>query len=83
MQANRNWRATLEVWLMEKISIGPLDEKQAAKFLGLKSSRLLQAWRSRRTGPAWVRVGRQIRYQPQDLTAYLNANRVDPRAVSE
>jgi Helix-turn-helix domain len=64
-------------------SIAPLDEKQAAAFLGLKSSRLLQAWRCRRTGPAWVRVGRQIRYQPQDLTAYLNANRVDPEAVSE
>jgi hypothetical protein len=68
---------------METISIRPLDEKEAAAFLGLKSSRLLQAWRRRRTGPAWVRVGRQIRYQPQDLRAYLNANRVDPEAVSE
>jgi hypothetical protein len=68
---------------MKIISIRPLDEKQAAAFLGLKSSRLLQAWRCRRIGPAWVRVGRQIRYQPQDLTAYLNANRVDPKAVSE
>jgi hypothetical protein len=63
-----------------KISIAPLDDKEAAAFLGLKSSRLLQAWRCRRTGPAWVRVGRQIRYQQKDLTAYLDANRVDPDA---
>lgn len=38
----------------------------------------LSAWRYNGTGPAFIRVGRQIRYRPDDLEAWLESRRVDP-----
>jgi hypothetical protein len=68
---------------MDKVGTGPLDEKAAAAFLGLGSYRTLQAWRCRRTGPPFIRLGRQIRYLPQDLAAFMTANRVDPQSGTD
>jgi hypothetical protein len=52
----------------------PLTEIEAAARLGLKVA-TLRAWRHRRRGPAFVRLGRAIRYLERDIDAFLNANR--------
>jgi hypothetical protein len=52
-----------------------LTEVQSAEVLNL-SMRTLQAWRTRRTGPSFVRAGRAIRYRRSDLDAWVAANTV-------
>ena len=52
-----------------------LGEVQAARLLNL-SVRTLQAWRTKRSGPAFVRAGRAIRYRRRDLYAWMDANTV-------
>jgi hypothetical protein len=52
-----------------------LAEVHAADLLGL-STRTLQAWRSKRQGPAFVRAGRAIRYRRRDLISWVEANTV-------
>ena len=59
-----------------------LTEAEAADFLKL-SIRTLQAWRLRVAGPAFVHVGRAIRYRRRDLIGWIEANTVSPsRAVA-
>jgi hypothetical protein len=58
-----------------------LTEGEAADFLKL-SVRTLQAWRLRVAGPAFIHVGRAIRYRRRDLINWVEANTVSPsRAV--
>ena len=52
----------------------PLPEVTAAVRLGLKVA-TLRAWRHQGRGPAYVRLGRAIRYLPDDLDDFLRANR--------
>ena len=52
-----------------------IAEVQAADFLRI-SIRTLQAWRCRGAGPAFVRVGRAIRYRRRDLLAWIEVNTV-------
>jgi hypothetical protein len=52
----------------------PLTEMIAAIRLGLKVA-TLRAWRHQGRGPAYVRLGRAIRYLPDDLDDFLRANR--------
>jgi excisionase family DNA binding protein len=33
--------------------------------------RTLERWRTAGTGPAYVKVGRQVRYRPEDLETYV------------
>lgn len=40
--------------------------------------RTLDAWRYRRTGPAYMKVGRHIRYRRSDLDAFLVGLTVSP-----
>ncbi len=48
-----------------------LNQKQAAKFLGL-SHRTLERWRCTGGGPPFIRVSnRAIRYAPDDLHEWL------------
>ena len=56
----------------------PLNEAQAAARLGLKVA-TLRAWRNQGRGPAYVRLGRSIRYLTTDLEDFLNSNRHSPR----
>jgi hypothetical protein len=58
-----------------------LTEVEAADFLRL-SVRTLQAWRLRIAGPAFVQVGRAVRYRRRDLIAWIEANTVSPSRVS-
>ena len=51
-----------------------LKEEEAAEVLGL-AVKTLRNWRGKGIGPPWVAVGpKLVRYRPQDLRAYQEAN---------
>ena len=55
-----------------------MDEKQAAGQLGVSVS-LLRKWRVNRVGgPAYLKIGRAVRYSTEDLDSFLRTNRVQP-----
>lgn len=56
------------------VEIGPLTETEAAARLGLKVA-TLRAWRHQGRGPAFVRLGRAIRYLSGDIVDFLRTNR--------
>jgi predicted DNA-binding transcriptional regulator AlpA len=51
------------------------DERAVAKIIGC-SVALVRKWRLFNEGPAYVKVGRLVRYRQADIDAFLNANRV-------
>lgn len=53
-------------------------EEDAAAFVGYTPA-ALRAWRRQGRGPAYIRVGRSVRYRISDLDEWLGAHRVDPR----
>jgi len=59
---------------MEKL----LTEAEAAEILGV-TKRALQQWRTTKgrsvQGPPWTKVGNRVRYEPDQLRAWLAANR--------
>lgn len=57
-----------------------IDEKQAAEILGCTVS-AMRKWRTLGKGPAYCRVGRLVRYSEADLSAFMEANRVQPTAI--
>ena len=52
----------------------PEDEEM--RVFGSKEK--LAQWAHRRTGPAWIKIGRRRAYFGSDLNAYLSAQRTDP-----
>lgn len=58
-----------------------LDPRDAGKFLGGSKKPVptgtLANWRSRGDGPAFIRIGHNIRYLTSDLIAFREANRID------
>ena len=60
--------------------IQPLTESEAAARLGLKVA-TLRAWRHQGRGPAYVRLGRAIRYLTTDVEDFLRSNRHSPRTA--
>ena len=50
-----------------------MTEGETADFLSL-SNRTLQAWRVRGCGPKFVKVGRSVRYQVEDVQEFLKGN---------
>jgi len=52
-----------------------LTEVETAKVLNL-STRTLQAWRVRGSGPSFVQAGRAIRYRRRDLRTWIDANTI-------
>ena len=53
-----------------------LTPEQVAETLGSPLGTLYQ-WRYRHIGPPGHRVGRHVRYDPQDVAAWLQAHRDD------
>jgi Helix-turn-helix domain len=51
-----------------------LNESSVAKQLHCEV-KTLQAWRCRGGGPSFIRVGRLIRYSPEDVLAYIASRR--------
>ena len=63
----------------EALASHPLTEAEAAVRLGLKVP-TLRAWRNQGRGPAYVRLGRAVRYLAADLGEFLTSNRHTPQA---
>ena len=59
---------------LELSSSAAVTESEAAHRLGLKVA-TLRAWRHQRRGPAFVQLGRAIRYLPADLDDFLRKSR--------
>jgi len=64
------------------LRIRPLTEADAAARLGLKVA-TLRAWRHQGRGPAYVRLGRAIRYLEADIEEFLSANRHSAKSDAE
>lgn len=58
-----------------------LNESQAAKVLGVQMP-TLRRWRWAGEGPTYFKVGRAVRYDPADLTAFIAAGKRVAAAVS-
>lgn len=54
-----------------------LTQEEAAAFLH-KSPRVLRFWRTAGIGPAFVKLGKTVLYNRQDLIAYVRSNTVQP-----
>lgn len=52
-----------------------LTEEELAALLGVEPATLV-AWRYRRQGPAFIKVGRLPRYRTEDVDAWLAARTV-------
>lgn len=52
-----------------------LDERAVAKQLNCEV-KTLQAWRCRGTTLPFIRIGRLIRYKPDDVQNYIESRRV-------
>jgi hypothetical protein len=52
-------------------------ENQTALFLGNEEEpfavRTLQRWRGEGNGPAYLKIGKSVRYRHSDLTNYVNS----------
>ena len=57
------------------------DEYEAAKFLK-KSVQTLRNDRCSRKGPAYLKLGRSVRYKVSDLLEYLERHRIDPEEAA-
>jgi len=55
------------------------DNAGAAAFLGLQPA-TLEIWRTRREGPAFIKVGKVVRYSMADLREWMEARRQKPLA---
>ena len=54
-------------------------QEEAAAFLR-KSVRVLRFWRTAGIGPAFVKLGKTVLYNQQELIAYVRSNTVQPSA---
>lgn len=54
-----------------------LDEREAARQLKLSVSTLQQR-RFKRKDPAYVRIGRSVRYRMEDLEEFISKSRIRP-----
>lgn len=54
-----------------------LNETQAAELLGMTTS-TLQQWRYYGYGPSYVKIGRSVRYRPEDLETFIKDNLKSP-----
>lgn len=57
-----------------------LTAQEVADLLSVPIATLYQ-WRSRGCGPAGMRIGRHVRYDPADVHAWLDRQR-DPRPAA-
>lgn len=58
-----------------------LTPPEASELLAV-SVNTLRHWRNHRTGPAYVKVGRTVRYRNEDLEQWIARQMVRPRRAS-
>ena len=56
-------------------------EEKTAKILHVTKGTLAQ-WRHYQKGPAYIKLGRGVFYDPKDVTDYINSKKVTPRYAS-
>lgn len=45
------------------------------------SVKTLEAWRTKKIGPAYHRIGGRVMFDRDDIVAFINAGRVEPQAA--
>jgi len=61
--------------MLEDIAAGALlNETEAARILAMQVT-TLRRWRWSGKGPRFVKIGAAVRYDPADLTAFIEAGR--------
>ncbi|SHI70883.1 Helix-turn-helix domain-containing protein [Shimia gijangensis] len=58
------------------------EDEVVKEYPGLFAPSTLANWRHRNQGPAYVRIGSNIRYRPEDIEAWILSGRVDPEAAA-
>lgn len=56
-----------------------LSPRQVSDLLGF-SLVTLQSWRTRGEGPPWIRIGRRVYYEPDEILGYAEKNKIDVTA---
>jgi len=64
---------------MNEINQKGMTEQKAAEYLGLSVHTLRQR-RFKRQQPAYLKIGKSVRYLPEDLESFLQAHRINPAA---
>ncbi|MEA1945993.1 MAG: helix-turn-helix domain-containing protein [Thermodesulfobacteriota bacterium] len=59
----------------------PLNDVEAAKFLGV-ATQTLRNWRHQRKGPPYLKISRSVRYRLDDLENFMNSKRIDPEKAA-
>ncbi len=54
-----------------------LNDVEAAKTLNV-ATQTLRNWRTARRGPAYLKLGRSVRYRVEDLQDYMEKCRIQP-----
>lgn len=54
----------------------PLTDLEVAVRLGVQPT-TLRAWRRQGRGPAYMKLGKAVRYTPEDVDAWKRAMRID------
>jgi hypothetical protein len=67
---------------MEQLTVNGrlINETQAAEILG-RAVQTLRNDRHLRKGPAYLKLGRSVRYRVNDLFDYIERHRVDPESA--
>lgn len=60
---------------MEPEPVQLLDETAVASRLGVEK-KTLQAWRTRGDGPPFLKIGRLVKYHPDDVQAWTDSRRM-------
>ena len=58
--------------MSQSIQSNLLTREQAAQFLSLKKS-TLEAWAVRGGGPAYIKMGKAVRYRMGDLESFIES----------
>ncbi len=62
-------------------SVNLFDDKTLAAFLKIPAKTPAQ-WRYLGRGPAFIRVGRHVRYRESDVTEWLASKTVSPKTTA-
>jgi predicted DNA-binding transcriptional regulator AlpA len=63
---------------IEKKSMIYLKEVEAAKVLNMNKQTLAN-WRYQGRGPAYIKLGKAVRYQYADIEKFITENRICPQ----
>ena len=63
---------------MNNENLDLINQEEAAKLLGLANPRTLAAWRLRRSGPPYRKIGKRlVRYSRSEVLDWANAKYVN------